>query len=91
MKPLVWAVDSASVAASRVGTIQDVLHTEVDVHSLALTGDLDSVPEGRDGTVCPATSTILRHEVVTKYWMKYEIEWLRMGQGSIEDSRVARL
>ena len=40
MKPLVWPVDGASVAASDATTVEDVLNGEIDVDALSLAGDL---------------------------------------------------
>jgi len=48
MKPLVWPVDGASVAASDATTVEDVLNGEIDVDALSLAGDLDAIAEGGD-------------------------------------------
>jgi len=64
MEPLVRAVHRASIAGANSTAIEQVLHCQVDVHTLSFASDFDSVAEGGDGTVRPAGTAVLRDVLV---------------------------
>ena len=66
MKPLIWAIDGASMARSDTATVENVLHGKVNIDSLTLARDLNAIAESRNGTVCPAGATILGDVLVKR-------------------------
>mmetsp|Transcript_120798 Transcript_120798/g.385664 ORF Transcript_120798/g.385664 Transcript_120798/m.385664 type:complete len:416 (+) Transcript_120798:265-1512(+) len=59
LKPLVRAVDAASVAAAHTSAVQQMLHGGVDVHALRIASNLHAVCQGGDGAVDPARAAVL--------------------------------
>lgn len=58
-KPLIDTSNRATMARSNIGTVENVLDGEVNVNSFSSTGNLDTISECRDCTMCPAGATIL--------------------------------
>ena len=56
-QPLVWAIHCATLAAANTTAVQQVLHSQVDVHTLRLAGNLDAIAQGADGAMSPARAT----------------------------------
>jgi hypothetical protein len=65
--PLVGAVDGASMAAANAAAVEDVLDSQVDVDTLALAGNLDTIAEGRDSTMSPARAAVLRNVLIAAH------------------------
>lgn len=58
---------STIATSSNFGTaIENELNTEVNVITLAVTGNLDAIAEGAQGTMSPARSTVLRNVLVQR-------------------------
>jgi len=63
--PLVRGDHGSAVASvARTDAVEHVLNREVDVDACSITSDLDAVTQCRDGTVGPASSTVLRDVLV---------------------------
>mmetsp|Transcript_133486 Transcript_133486/g.285427 ORF Transcript_133486/g.285427 Transcript_133486/m.285427 type:complete len:219 (-) Transcript_133486:106-762(-) len=63
-QPLVSTVHTAAIASTNTTAVQQVLDGEGDVDALSLPGDLDAVPQGRDGPVRPARAAVLGNVLV---------------------------
>lgn len=64
MEPLIDTRDRATVARTDVSAVENMLNTQVDVSSFGFTGNFDTVSKGRDGSMSPAGTTILRNVLV---------------------------
>lgn len=54
VEPLVWPINRTTMAGTDIATVENVLHRQVDVDSLGLASDLDTISEGADGSMGPA-------------------------------------
>mmetsp|Transcript_66077 Transcript_66077/g.196635 ORF Transcript_66077/g.196635 Transcript_66077/m.196635 type:complete len:432 (+) Transcript_66077:518-1813(+) len=59
LQPLVGTVNSATVAGTDVGAVEDVLHGKLHIRAPGLAHDLDAVAESGDRAVGPAGAAIL--------------------------------
>mmetsp|Transcript_49290 Transcript_49290/g.111775 ORF Transcript_49290/g.111775 Transcript_49290/m.111775 type:complete len:252 (-) Transcript_49290:54-809(-) len=66
-QPLVHRTSRATIAASGIRTVQNVLHRQIDVNTFATTRNLHSISQGRHSPVSPARSTVLRNVLVSAH------------------------
>ena len=64
--PVVDAKARATVARAHSATVQDMLHREVDVDPPSLACNLDAITKSRDGSMCPAATTILWNVLIER-------------------------
>jgi len=67
LDPLVGATTTSTIARSCVATIEDMLDRRVDVNGVGSALDLQAISQGRDRSVGPARSTILRDVLISAH------------------------